>query len=620
MRYVDLRCIELRDDIPNAVLSHPGMIAAQERNLLYTLAADHYSGNGCIVDAGVFLGASSIAFGYGLKKRAPGTGSSRFPTPIESFERGIVSPNFEWHAKRARLPILPVGERFDDILHQLIEPVRGEVNLHLGDLLDFDGDTLGGIEICFLDVLKTKKLTLHCMRTFFPRLLPGAYVVQQDYFIDGLPFIKYSMEMLSDHFEYIGEVCSSAVFRLKKTIDSNDLPDSLDQLTGETKLRLHRQSELRVKDPNRQYLMQLSRIWLLVELGNFFAAGSVWQDANEKYASFIRTDGGEYKPNIALRVYRLADYLERRRRSRRGERHRTEAGGQQEARALGHEAMLRFPTNSIRYLTQGEGAMFRRDWKVACEHWEEMRRVFPDHAAGFVRGAEALLEAGCLDEAEAVAYEAVERFPDQPGGYVQRAEVSVRRGDWVVAVDLWGDVRRRFPDQAAGFVRGAEALLAAGGPRLEEAEAVACEAAERFPGYSRGYVQRAEVAMYREDWEGAVERWEAVRGAFPDHASGYERCTVALMNAGRLEEAEVLAEEAVRRFPHRPGSHLRRAELVMRRGDWEGAVERWEAVRGAFPDHASSYLRGAVALRKAGRLEEAEALAREAVERFPSKG
>ena len=138
--------------------------------------------------------------------------------------------------------------------------------------------------------------------------------------------------------------------------------------------------------------------------------------------------------------------------------------------------------------------------------------------------------------------------------------------------------------------------------RLGEAEGLACEAMERFPDRPGGCVQRAEVAMRREDWAVACERWEAVRGAFPDHASGYERGTIALLNAGRLGEAEALAEEAVVRFRERPGSYLRCAELAMRRGEWGLACERWEAVRVAFPQEASGYVRGAEALVEAGRL------------------
>ena len=55
--------------------------------------------------------------------------------------------------------------------------------------------------------------------------------------------------------------------------------------------------------------------------------------------------------------------------------------------------------------------MRRRDWALASERWGELRRTFPDDASGYVRGAAALRNAGRLDEAEALAREAVSRFP-----------------------------------------------------------------------------------------------------------------------------------------------------------------------------------------------------------------
>ena len=222
-----------------------------------------------------------------------------------------------------------------------------------------------------------------------------------------------------------------------------------------------------------------------------------------------------------------------------------------------------------------------------------------------------------MEETEGLAGEAVSRFPEHSGGYVQRAEVAMRREDWAGACERWEAVRVGFPAHTSGYERGTVALMNAG--RLEEVESVAEEAAGRFPQRPGSYLRRAELAMRREDWSVACERWEAVRVAFPDHTSGYERGTVALMNAGRLEEAESLAEEAVGRFRDRPGSYLRRAELAMRREDWAVACERWEALRGAFPDEASGYVRGAAALRKAGCLDEAEAVVCEAMERFPDR-
>ena len=264
-----------------------------------------------------------------------------------------------------------------------------------------------------------------------------------------------------------------------------------------------------------------------------------------------------------------------------------------------------------------EQAMRRRYWPLACDLWSELRDGAPEQGEGYVRGAEALMRAGRLEEAEALAGEAVSRFPDRPGGYVHWAEVAMRRRDWTEASERWAELRGAFSDHASGYVRGAEALLGVG--RLDEAEGLAVEAVSRFPDRPGGYVQRAEVAMRRRDWGLASERWEELRGAFPDHALGCVRGAEASLEAGRLDEAEALACEAVERFPGRPGGYVQRGEAAMRRRDWGLASERWEELRGAFPDHASGYVRGAEALLHAGRLDEAGALAFEAVERFPDR-
>ena len=264
---------------------------------------------------------------------------------------------------------------------------------------------------------------------------------------------------------------------------------------------------------------------------------------------------------------------------------------------------------------QGEAIVRRGDWDAARVHWEHMRRAFPDHAAGFVRGAEALRGAGRWEEAEALAGQAVERFPDRPNAHFQWAEAAMRRGDWNAACGRWEQLRRAFPDHKAGFVRGAEALR--GAERWEEAEALAGQAVERFPDRPNAHFQWAEAAMRRGDWNAACGRWEQLRRAFPDHKAGFVRGAEALRGAERWEEAEALAGQAVERFPDHRGIRVQWAEAAMRRGDWSVACGRWEQLRRAFPDHAAGFVRGAEALRSAGRWEEAEALAGQAVERFP---
>ena len=233
---------------------------------------------------------------------------------------------------------------------------------------------------------------------------------------------------------------------------------------------------------------------------------------------------------------------------------------------------------------RAELAMRRHDWDVACELWDEARRLFPGHPSGFIRGAAALLEAGRLDECEPIASEAMERFPEALDAHYHRAELAMRRRDWNAACKRWSEVRRLFPDDPSGFIRGAAALLEAG--RLDECEPVSREAVERFPERFEARYHRAELAMRRHDWDVACKRWSEVRRLFPDDPSGFIRGAAALLEAGRLDECEPISREAVERFPERSEAHYHQAELIKRRREapwipvgrtsnfWHGAASR----------------------------------------------
>jgi hypothetical protein len=47
------------------------------------------------------------------------------------------------------------------------------------------------IEIKFLEVLKSRDIQHAVMGTFLPSLLPGGILIQPDYFIDRVLFVKF---------------------------------------------------------------------------------------------------------------------------------------------------------------------------------------------------------------------------------------------------------------------------------------------------------------------------------------------------------------------------------------------------------------------------------------------
>lgn len=304
MNTVDLRDIELQA-VPRQVRDHPGMISRQERELLYVLARDHFNGNGEIIDAGVFLGASTMALVHGLRAN----GREPQGKVIKSFERAIVGPNFERHARKAGLPVPDIGESWAEILIDLLRSVEAYVDLKIGDVLEYQGDDLGKIEICFLDILKTEKICEHCIRLFFPRLLPGAYVIQQDYFFDQHPYIKVVMEQAASCFSYLGEVRSSAVFRLEEPLDAEAAARVATLPEPDVQLALHERAERRTNDPARQYLMQLSRTRLYGTLGRIDEAYDTWRNADREFKLVAFDKDNEYKQNMQWRIESLRQQL-----------------------------------------------------------------------------------------------------------------------------------------------------------------------------------------------------------------------------------------------------------------------------------------------------------------------
>lgn len=299
-------------ELPETVQSHVGMISMQERRLLYGLAKEFYTGKGVIVDAGTFLGASTVAFAQGLRDN-PLIDISQIPNkPIHGFERAIAGTNLAVHTDKVGLPAVPVGESFEGLLRELIEPVSDLVTLHIGDILQYTGDDLHDIEICFLDILKMPEVSRHALRVFVPKMLPGCFIIQQDYFFSDLPYIKVFNEALADKLRYLGEVRSSAVFQLIEPITDAELDDALSALDDlDRAITLHKQAEARTISPARQYMMRLSRALLYAQADAPDLARETLSEADRQFVDIARDDDGNYRDNMKWRVDSLMGTIQR---------------------------------------------------------------------------------------------------------------------------------------------------------------------------------------------------------------------------------------------------------------------------------------------------------------------
>jgi tetratricopeptide (TPR) repeat protein len=235
----------------------------------------------------------------------------------------------------------------------------------------------------------------------------------------------------------------------------------------------------------------------------------------------------------------------------------------------------------------------QRDAAEAVRRWSVARMAFPRHPVGWVGGVESLREAGRVNEAEVLLDQLRERFPAEAAIPILAASLADAAKDWSKSVDLWAVAREHLPQNPIGFIKGAKALSQNGD--LDQADALLADGIDRFPGNAELVTQWAELAVYRQRWSDAVERWALLRQQHPTIPLGYVNGSTALLAAGRAAEAEALITAAIEQFPDRPDVRRQQARYA----DMQCGLARTMAAQ--------------------DRQDEAEALLRSAMQRFPDR-
>lgn len=191
---------------------------------------------------------------------------------------------------------------------------------------------------------------------------------------------------------------------------------------------------------------------------------------------------------------------------------------------------------------------------------------------------------------------------------------ALARDDLRHATELWTASLDHYPSETRSSPLALKVLL--GLRRFDEAEALMQQGHKRHPREVDLVSGLAEVAQARGDHDAAIERWAALRKQFPGVLRGYVLGAEALMARNRLDEAETLAEQAIRRFPEEMTPYLEHARVAVQRQDWPLALQRWQPIRERF-NFVGGHIGCAQAMIHLGRHDEADALLSEARIRWP---
>jgi hypothetical protein len=264
--------------IPGDVRQTLSMLSEDEKQLLFWLTSEYFTGAGAIIDAGCFAGGSTVALAAGLAAVSD-EGSLTDPrTRIDSFDRFITDEYMRvWYFDQNGLKT--DGDRFRNIFDAIVHNYRSLVRVFDGDITQTTWEK-EPVEVLFLDICKNWAVNDFCTRLFFPLLIPGqSLVVQQDFFHHLEYWVILTQELLHEHFEYIGCVrWNSAVFRCLTGVPESAIPVRLRDLGLDELDRLFERHIQRYEGRYEIDMLSCARAFLHLEFGRTDLPRQVYED------------------------------------------------------------------------------------------------------------------------------------------------------------------------------------------------------------------------------------------------------------------------------------------------------------------------------------------------------
>jgi hypothetical protein len=207
--------------LPSSVGGAQTMLMLTEQQLLYSLASESFENKGCIVDAGCFLGGSTLAIAQGVRDNLAYKTNPRGAV-IHSYDLFVVEP---WTIGIYFPKDTPLGTSFEPIYRQNTAAFSDLINVHPGDVTKAKLPE-DDIEILFIDLAKHWTVNDYVVKAFFPKLIPGkSVVIQQDYlFHTWTGWLPVTMEYFSEYFEIVDHTeMNSVAFLYRKQIPADRL-------------------------------------------------------------------------------------------------------------------------------------------------------------------------------------------------------------------------------------------------------------------------------------------------------------------------------------------------------------------------------------------------------------
>lgn len=286
---------QLHRDAPKSLMDFPSMLTEGDF-AIYFDAGKHFGFRGSIVDAGCFVGGTTMSLVQGLLQNPLlDANREKLDGLIRVYDLFCIDDDYILGHLQKNYPSRDFnGESsFLGVFEDNLREYAVMLDVRPGDVMLSGYHDIEDIEILGVDLCKALPVTDYVVRTFFPRLLDEALVFQQDFIHQYHPHIHLSMLLLDDCFELEHEMRwgGSLSYRLKKPITPELIQSRFGnderwyQQTARNASLLRKLVDGMYFDENRWVMLQVLAVYL-ANMGEYDRSRAAYQEAKDNFPHF----------------------------------------------------------------------------------------------------------------------------------------------------------------------------------------------------------------------------------------------------------------------------------------------------------------------------------------------
>lgn len=189
------------------------------------------------------------------------------------------------------------------------------------------------------------------------------------------------------------------------------------------------------------------------------------------------------------------------------------------AAKLAEEALELAPQCVDSWVGWAQIATFQKNWAAAAERWNNVKNIFPHHALGYAREAEAWYALKDLNKARLLCMKSLGLDRNELTALIVFARICLESKKYEQTLKICEHGIAISPQAPEFYLLAVKTLVKQ--QKYDDAKRYCMEGMAHVPSALGYYIEYARVCAAQKDYTAASDCWLSIRRKFPFHLAGY---------------------------------------------------------------------------------------------------